>query len=181
MLPDFLTASADRDGADQLPPFPFEAAGVLARYVSQYVDNGRPENEAQTLRDLGAGLMSSPRGDDTFGAFDASERADVLDRLGFAKQFIFSLLSTSMLFEVNVTPDIAYGGCRTHSRSMAECCADERLVGVDLLLIEDVERPITDLDYMASLGLEALWIPHRSASGHSSGHAVLRLPLGPLC
>ena len=32
-LPDFLTANADRDIADKLPAFNFEAAGVLAQNV----------------------------------------------------------------------------------------------------------------------------------------------------
>ncbi len=172
-LPDFLTANADRDVADQLPPFNFEAAGVLAQHVSQYVNDGRPEHEAQKLRDLGDGLISGPKGYDALGAFDASERTDALDRLGFTKQFVFSSLSTSMLFDADVAPDIAYGGCRAHNRSMAEFCVDERLVGVGLLPIDDVERSITDLDYAVSLGLEAIWIPHRLANGHSPGHTDL--------
>ena len=61
-LPDFLTANADRDVADQLPSFNFEAAGVLAQHVSQYVNNGRPEHEAQKLRDLGDGLDQRSQG-----------------------------------------------------------------------------------------------------------------------
>ena len=153
-LPDFLTTNADRDVADKLPPFNFEAAGVLAQHVSTYVDNGRPEQEAQKLRDLGDTLISGPKGYDALGAFDASERTDALDRLGFTKQFVFSSLSTSMLFGENVDPDVAYGGCQAHNRSMAEFCADDRLVGVGLLPIDDVERSIKDLDYAVSLGLK---------------------------
>ena len=172
-LPDFLSANADRDIADKLPAFNFEAAGVLAQHVSNYAGAGRPAQEAQQLRDLGDTLISGPKGYDALGAFDASERTDALDRLGFTKQLVFSSLSTSMLFGDTLDPDIAYGGCRAHNRSMAEFCADNRLVGVGLLPIDDVERSIKDLDYAMSLGLEAMWIPHRLANGHSPGHSDL--------
>ena len=172
-LPDFLTANADRDVADKLPLFNFEAAGVLAKNIERYLGKGRPAEEKNTLRGLGDDLIRGPKGYEALGAFDNSERTEALDCLGFSKQLVFSSLSTTMLFGEGVTPDVAYGGCRAHNRSMAEFCADERLMGVGLLPIDDVDRSIKDLDYAVSLGLEAMWIPHRLANGHSPGHSSL--------
>lgn len=172
-LPDFLTAHADRDVADKLPPFRFEAAGALARSVQTYADTGRPTAEAQHLRDLGDALIHGPKGYAALGAFDGAERGDALDRLGFAKQLVFSSLCTDLLFGEQVPADVAYGGSRAHNRAMATFCADDRLVGVGLLPIDDVERSLAELDYAARLGLGALWIPHRLANGHSPGHTAL--------
>lgn len=172
-LPDFLTAHADRDVAGKLPPFRFEAAGALAQHVQTYADTGRPTAEAQHLRDLGDALIHGPKGYAALGAFDGAERGDALDRLGFAKQLVFSSLCTDLLFGERVPPDVAYGGSRAHNRAMAAFCADDRLVGVGLLPIDDVERSLAELDYAVNLGLGALWIPHRLANGHSPGHTDL--------
>ncbi len=172
-LPDFLTAKADRTIADKIPPLNMEAAGVLAQNLHAYVDHGRSAEEAQKLRDLGDGLISGPKGYDALGAFDATERQDALDRLGFSKQFVFSSLSTQSLFDPNMDPNVAYGGCRAHNRSMAEFCADERLIGVGLLTLDNVDRAIEELDYAVGLGIEAMWIPHRLAGGRSPGHTDL--------
>jgi predicted TIM-barrel fold metal-dependent hydrolase len=172
-LPDFLTAKADRTIADKIPPLNMEAAGVLAQNMNTYVDNGRSAEEAQKLRDLGDGLISGPKGYGALGAFDATERQDALDQLGFSKQFVFSSLSTQSVFDPNMDPAVAYGGCRAHNRGMAEFCADERLVGVGLLSLDNVERAIEELDYAVSLGIEAMWIPHRLAGGRSPGHTDL--------
>ena len=172
-LPDFLTAYADRDVADKLPSFRFEAAGALAQHVQTYADTGRPAAEAQHLRGLGDALIHGPKGYAALGAFDGAERGDALDRLGFAKQLVFSSLCTDLLFGERVPADVAYGGSRAHNRAMAEFCADDRLVGVGLLPIDDVERSLAELDYAVSLGLGALWIPHRLANGRSPGHTDL--------
>ena len=172
-LPDFLTAKADRTIADKIPPLNIEAAGVLAQNISSYLDNGRPAQETQKLRELGDTLISGPKGYDALGAFDATERQEALDRLGFSKQFVFSSLSTQSLFDPKLDPDVAYGGCRAHNRAMAEFCADDRLVGVGLLPLDHVERAIEELDYAVSLGVEAMWIPHRLAGGRSPGHTDL--------
>ena len=172
-LPDFLTAYADRDVADKLPSFRFEAAGALAQHVQTYADTGRPAAEAQHLRGLGDALIHGPKGYAALGAFDGAERGDALDRLGFTKQLVFSSLCTDLLFGERVPADVAYGGSRAHNRAMAEFCADDRLVGVGLLPIDDVERSLTELDYAVSLGLGALWIPHRLANGRSPGHTDL--------
>ena len=172
-LPDFLTAYADRDVADKLPSFRFEAAGALAQHVQTYAATGRPTAEAQHLRDLGDALIHGPKGYAALGAFDGAERGDALDRLGFAKQLVFSSLCTDLLFGERAAADVAYGGSRAHNRAMAAFCADDRLVGVGLLPIDDVERSLAELDYAASLGLGALWIPHRLANGHSPGHTDL--------
>ena len=172
-LPDFLTAYADRDVADKLPSFRFEAAGALAQHVQTYADTGRPAAEAQHLRGLGDALIHGPKGYAALGAFDGAERGDALDRLGFAKQLVFSSLCTDLLFGERVPADAAYGGSRAHNRAMAEFCADDRLVGVGLLPIDDVERSLAELDYAVSLGLGALWIPHRLANGRSPGHTDL--------
>ena len=172
-LPDFLTAHADGDVADKLPPLNFGAAGNLAQHVETYAANGRPVQETQTLRELGDALLRGPKGHDALGSFDSAERAEALDYLGFTRQFVFSSFSMSVLFGDTVAPDVAYGGCRAHNRSMAEFCTDDRLIGVGLLPIDDVERSIRDLDYAVSLGLRAMWIPHRLANGHSPGHIDL--------
>jgi hypothetical protein len=54
---------------------------------------------------------------------------------------------------------------------MAEFCADEpRLLGVGATSLDDVDTAIAELDHILSLGLGAVWIPHRAPGGRSPGH-----------
>ena len=64
------------------------------------------------------------------------------------------------------------------NRRMADfCAADERLLGVGLIPLDDVDAACQELEHLIGLGLKAVWIPHRPM-GRSPGHPDLDHPAG---
>jgi hypothetical protein len=67
------------------------------------------------------------------GAFNAAERAQALDLLGFARQLVFATFSESLAFSLERAIEERYAAARAHNRAMADFCGkDPRLMGVAL-------------------------------------------------
>ena len=171
-LPDFLSAHADPGMADRLPPVSFESGGKLGQRLATYATTRRHDPAAvDELIGLGDRLLTGPKGYDALGAFDTAERSQALDQLGFERQFVFATFSSGVVFDVRLASDVAAGAARAHNRAMAEFCECEpRMVGVGATALDDVDAAITELDHILSLGLGAVWIPHRAPGGRSPGH-----------
>ena len=132
-----------------------------------------PEKVAAMVA-LGDGLIAGPKGYEALGAFSSSERSQALDQLGFERQLVFSSFSPGVVFSDRLDPELVYGGCRAHNRAMAEfCAADERLLGVAAISLDDPDRAVAEFEAVLAEGHGAVWVPHRSAGGRSPGHSDL--------
>jgi predicted TIM-barrel fold metal-dependent hydrolase len=174
-LPDFLTAHADPGMGERLPPVNFDAGGKLSKRLATYGASRRHEPAVvDELVALGDRLLTGPKGYEALGAFDTAERSQALDQLGFQRQFVFASFSTGVVFDPRLAPDVAAAAARAHNRAMAEFCVGEpRMVGVAATALDDVDAALAEVDHVMSLGLGAIWIPHRAPGGRSPGHDEL--------
>lgn len=176
-LPRFLLDYADPDVAAELQPVSYHTSIVTDDEVAVLVDQGghTPEHvEAQIA--MGDQLIAESKEIQALGAFDRDERTTAMDMLGFAKQLVFATHSVKPIFHPSETmsPRLRYGATRAHNRAMGEFCAnDDRLMGVGVVPLHDVDQAITELDFALEAGLEAIWVPHGLVGDRSPGHVDL--------
>ncbi|MBK01414.1 MAG: amidohydrolase family protein [Actinomycetota bacterium] len=174
-LPDFLTAHADPLVRDRIPQIDFDAAARSSDSWREAARTGaHPPQKVAELVALGDDLIAGPKGYLALGAFNKHERGTALDLLGFQQQFVFSTFSAPVAFDPKADLEVRYGAARAHNRAMAEFCSeDSRLIGVALLPLDEPTASLKELEFAISLGLEAMWVPHRPAGGASPGHDSL--------
>ena len=174
-LPDFLTSHADPSVRERLPRINFESGGRSSDAVENAAKTGAHSSETVAeLVALGDDLIAGPKGYLALGAFNKEERRTALDLLGFDQQFVFSTFSAPIAFAPNSDLELRYGAARAHNRAMSDfCSADDRLVGVALLPLDDPQAALEELELAISLELIAVWVPHRPAGGGSPGHDLL--------
>ena len=174
-LPDFLTSHADPSVRERLPRINFESGGRSSDSLEIAAKTGAHSSETVAeLVALGDDLIAGPKGYLALGAFNKEERRTALDLLGFDQQFVFSTFSAPIAFDPNSDLELRYGAARAHNRAMSDfCSADDRLVGVALLPLDDPQAAIEELELAISLELKAVWVPHRPAGGGSPGHDLL--------
>jgi len=171
-LPDFIIDHADEDFRARAPKIPVPTRGTLANLMEEARDRGgHPEGVVAELVALGDNLITGPKGYQALGAFNAAERSQALDQLGFAKQLVFATFSAGTAFRSEASIPDRYAAAHAHNKGMAAFCkADKRLMGVGLVPLDDPDRAMAELDHALSLGLKAIWVPHRPAGGRSPGH-----------
>jgi len=171
-LPDFLVSHAEADAQAGMPRIPAPTVGRLANLMDEAEKSGGlPAAQVAELEALGDGLIAGPKGYMALGAFNRDERTKALDMLGFHKQLVFATFSESWAFSEQRSLEERYAAAHAHNRAMAGFCAkDPRLHGVALLPLDDVPMAITELEHAHSLGLRAIWVPHRPCGGRSPGH-----------
>ena len=171
-LPDFLAEYADPDMRERLARLRVPRVGRLATLVEEAERNRKhSENDVAEMLALGDKLISGPKGYMALGAFNADERAQALDLLGFARQLVFATFSESFAFSLERPIEERYAAARAHNRAMAEFCGkDPRLMGVALLPLDDPHASRAELEHILRLGLTATWVPHRPCGGRSPGH-----------
>ena len=114
-------------------------------------------------------MRKGPKWHAALGAVDPSERATALDLLGFEHQVVYSSLCAP-LFDI-ADPDLRYAAYRAHNRAVAGfCAADERLLGVGICDLDDLDRALPELDAALDLGLREIWLPARAPGGRAPGH-----------
>ena len=114
-------------------------------------------------------MRKGPKWHAALGAVDPSERSTALDLLGFEHQVVYSSLCAP-LFDI-ADPDLRYAAYRAHNRAVAGfCAADERLLGVGICDLDDLDRALPELDAALDLGLREIWLPARAPGGRSPGH-----------
>ncbi len=162
--PAFLTDHADPGMRDRLPPL----GGGLTGLDLDVAPHTEAERDA--LVELGDSLIKrGPKWHAALGAFDPSERSQALDLLGFERQVVYSSVC-SPLFAVT-DPEIRYAAYRAHNRAMAAFCGgDDRLLGVALCDLDDIDRAVVELDVALDLGLREVFLPARAPGGRSPGH-----------
>lgn len=154
LLPD-LTAALDKGGA---------GAGKAIQLGEARI------NDAAKTAELEENVISSAKGWLALGAMDSAERSRALDLLGFESQLVFSTFSVG-LFAFSDNLDLVYGGASAHNRMMADFCgADDRLIGVGFLPLNDPEQSLASVREALDLGCGALWVAHATSSGRSPAH-----------
>jgi predicted TIM-barrel fold metal-dependent hydrolase len=174
-LPDFLKRYADPDARDRVPTISVPTVGALAVLDAESAAAGRHSPATVTkLVELGDALLTGPKGHAALGAFNAHERSQALDLLGFQRQLVFASFSAGPAFDLKRPVLDRYAAAHAHNRGMAAFCSDDvRLHGVGLLPIDEPELALEELGHIEALGLKAAWIPHRLAGGRSPGHTAL--------
>ncbi|CAN5213324.1 hypothetical protein BH11PSE2_BH11PSE2_21830 [soil metagenome] len=170
-LPDFLIEHADPAIRDRIPRIKVDAPRLREGLVhAEQFKAHSPELVAELVA-MGDEIISGPKGYMALGAFNAAERTQALNQLGFDQQLVFATFSAGVAFRGDKPLNESYGAARAHNRAMAAfCAADKRLLGVGLLPLEDTAMALDELENLISLGLKAAWVPHRPCGGRSPGH-----------
>lgn len=176
-LPRFLLDHADPDIAAELKPVSYHTSIVTDEEVATLVAQGghTPQHVAAQVA-MGDELIARSKEIQALGAFDREERTTAMDMLGFAKQLVFATHSVKPVFAPgdSMDPRLRYGATRAHNRAMAEFCADDdRLMGVGVVPLHEVDEAITELEFALEAGLEAIWVPHGLVADRSPGHVDL--------
>jgi predicted TIM-barrel fold metal-dependent hydrolase len=174
-LPDFLTSYADPDIRDEIPEVSYSASIVTDEEVAEIMGQGGHHSSEHVAAqiELGDKLIESSKEIQALGAFTAADRTTAMDLLGFKKQLIFATHSVAFPFHPSSKKplNLRYGASRAHNRHMAEFCrADDRLMGVGIVPLDDPEHAIRELDWALAQGLESIWVPHRAPLDRSPGH-----------
>lgn len=162
--PGFLADHADPGWRELMPPI---GGGRSALTLT----NGeRAAGERDALIALGDELLRrGPKWHAALGGVDPAERSTALDLLGFEHQVVFSSLCAP-LFALD-DPGLRYAAYRAHNRAVAGfCAADERLLGVAMCDLDDVDRALVELEVALGLGLRQVWLPARAPGGRAPGH-----------
>ena len=175
-LPDFLMRHAPSELHDQLPPISSMGDFDFTAHADMR------EHSAETIRELtllGDNLTRGPKWHDALGAFNGAERTTALELLGFRRQVVFSSFCSRLIFETQPL-SIRYAAARAHNLSMAEFCdADDRLIGVAIVPLDDPTAAMAEITHAHELGLGAAWIAADAPGGRSPGH-VLQEPIWEL-
>lgn len=177
-LPDFLRDYADPKLRDEISQVSYSASLVTDEEVEVILSQGGKHSPShiQAQIDMGDELIAKSKEIQALGAFDSVDRSKALDMLGFKKQLVFATHSVVQPFHPSSkTPvELRYGATRAHNRHMSEfCSADDRLMGVAVVPLDDPQSAISELEFALDAGLEAVWIPHRAPLDRSPGHVEL--------
>ena len=177
-LPDFLKAYADPDIRDDIPEVSYSASLVSNEEVDVIMSQGgvHSAEHVQSMIDLGDKLIESSKEIQALGAFNKQDRTTAMDMLGFRKQLVFATHSVAFPFHPSTKKplNLRYGATRAHNRHMIDFCqADDRLMGVGIVPLDDAELAYSELEFAIESGLEAIWVPHRAPHGKSPGHVDL--------
>ena len=177
-LPDFLKAYADPALREAIPEVSYAASIVTDEEVAVIMGQGgrhSAEHVAAQI-ELGDKLIEKSKEIQALGAFNREDRTKALDMLGFKKQLVFATHSVAMPFSASSKLELGlrYGAARAHNRHMADfCAADDRLIGVAVVPLDDPALAMAELDFALERKLGAAWIPHRPCGDRSPGHVDL--------
>jgi uncharacterized protein len=174
-LPDFLKKYADPALRDEIPEVSYSASIVTDEEVAVIMGQGGRHSQEHVTAQIAMGdqLIATSKEIQALGAFNSGDRSVAMDLLGFRRQLVFATHSVAMPFSPSsrLEPRLRYGAARAHNRHMADFChADDRLMGVAVVPLDDPEMAMAELDHVLGLGLSAVWVPHRPCGDRSPGH-----------
>lgn len=165
---DWLSAYADPAVRAKLPALGLDAAGAMA--AKAIAEAAARRADAAATAALAQNVIAGPKGWAAYGATDPAERRAALDRLGFARQLVFSTFAGTQYLHTEDL-DLKYGGARAHNRAIADFCnGDERLIAVGSLPLDEPARATAELDAAIADGCGAFWIAAAPCGGRSPGH-----------
>ena len=181
-----MTYSGDRRCADADSHL-MESPEWLASFADPLVRARIPSFSAEITAAVSAGLAKRPdrsvdqltpedllhaKGWAAIGALDPTERAQVLDLLGFEQQLVFPTFALSQVASSR-DDDVLYGGIDALNRGMSEACgADDRLLAVGMVSLRDPERALASLDRALELGCSAILVPTAADGDRSPAHVA---------
>ena len=177
-LPDFLKKYADPALREDIPEVSYSASIVTDEEVAVIMGQGGRHSDDHIAAQIALGdrLIEASKEIQALGAFNSADRSKAMDLLGFRKQLVFATHSVAMPFSPSskIDPRLRYGAARAHNRHMADFChADNRLMGVAIIPLDDPDLALAELDQVLTNGLEAVWVPHRPSGDRSPGHVDL--------
>lgn len=177
-LPDFLKKYADPALREEIPEVSYSASIVTDEEVAVIMAQGGRHSDDHVAAQIALGdrLIEASKEIQALGAFNSGDRSKAMDMLGFRKQLVFATHSVAMPFSPSsrLDPRLRYGAARAHNRHMDDFCrADDRLMGVAVIPLDDPALAMAELDQVMASGLEAVWIPHRPCGDRSPGHVDL--------
>lgn len=166
----WLRDHADASVREKLPDLA-KRLGAAGAGADQAIRAGEQRiGDTQRIAELEKDVIASAKGWMALGAMDPTERTRALDLLGFSSQLVFSTFSLG-LFAFSDDTDLVYGGATAHNRMVGEfCAADDRLVGVGFLPLNDPDRSVKAVEEALDLGCGALWVAHAATAGRSPAH-----------
>jgi predicted TIM-barrel fold metal-dependent hydrolase len=167
----WLEKYADDDVREALFTMPVEKlGGQLAEWVKLAEAGAHPP---ERVAELEQNVLGGAKGYEALGAFNAAERARVLDLTGISMQLVFSTFA-SLQFAGIRDPGLLYRGAAAHNRAMAEWCSvDRRLLGVAAVPLRYPELAPHAAAEAIELGCAAIGVPARPAGDRSPGHPDL--------
>jgi predicted TIM-barrel fold metal-dependent hydrolase len=167
---DWLPGYADPDVRERLGRLGLEKAGKDAASLLASLPGLW---ERQRGEQVSADVISGPKGWRAPGALDPGVRSRVLDALGIDAQLVFPTFALGQ-FARSPDPDVLYGGTRALNRAMAGfCAADERLLPVGYLPLNEPARAVKELDAALEAGVAAVWVPSEAPGSFSPAHVDL--------
>lgn len=164
---DWLVSHADPEVRDRLKPLSLGGAGRMAEEAVAAAEARRGDRQAASEA---AGNLMKAKGWSALGAFDAAERSEALDLLGFDAQLVFSTFAATQ-FVADDDLDVVYGGTRAHNRAMADFCStDKRLLGVAFVPLHDPEHAADEVEAAIELDCAAVLVPSHPPKGKSPTH-----------
>ena len=167
----------------ELQPVSYHTSIVTDDEVATLVAQGghTPEHVHAQIA-MGDQLIARSKEIQALGAFDRDDRSTAMDMLGFAKQLVFATHSVKPVFHpsddnrargsATARPGPTTGPC-------GEFCADDdRLMGVGVVPLHDIEAAIVELDWALDAGLAAIWVPHGLVGARSPATST-STPSGP--
>jgi uncharacterized protein len=166
----WLGTYADPDVRDQLAPLSFDAAGSQAADMMARLPDIW---ESHRHQDIGADVISGPKGWMAPGALDTDVRSRVLDALHIDVQLVFPTFAVDQ-FARSKNHDVLYGGARALNRAMVSFCApDPRLKAVGFLPLADPALALVALEEALADGVAAIWVPSDAPGDFSPTHVDL--------
>jgi predicted TIM-barrel fold metal-dependent hydrolase len=167
---DWLGSYADSETREELSPLSFDAAGSKSATLMQSLPKVW---ESHRHEEIGADVISGPKGWLAPGALDTSVRSRVLDALRIDVQLVFPTFSVDQ-FAHTKNLDVLYGGTRALNRAMVAFCApDPRLKAVGFLPLNDPRRAVVALEEALEEGVSAVWVPSDAPGDFSPTHLDL--------
>jgi predicted TIM-barrel fold metal-dependent hydrolase len=167
---DWLGEYADPDVRDRLLPLSFDAAGSQAAQLMLKLPGLWEQHRHQ---EIGADVLTGPKGWMAPGALDTQVRSRVLDALAISAQLVFPTFSVDQ-FAFSKDLDVRYGGAQALNRAMVAFCApDPRLKAVGFLPLADPERAVVALEEALAGGVAAIWVPSDAPGDFSPAHVDL--------
>jgi predicted TIM-barrel fold metal-dependent hydrolase len=129
--------------------------------------------EQHRHQEIGADVLTGPKGWMAPGALDTQVRSRVLDALAISAQLVFPTFSVDQ-FAFSKDLDVRYGGAQALNRAMVAFCApDPRLKAVGFLPLADPERAVVALEEALTGGVAAIWVPSDAPGDFSPAHIDL--------
>ena len=167
---DWLGEYADPDVRDRLLPLSFDAAGYQEAQLMLKLPGLWEQHRHQ---EIGADVLTGPKGWMAPGALDTQVRSRVLDALAISAQLVFPTFSVDQ-FAFSKDLDVRYGGAQALNRAMVAFCApDPRLKAVGFLPLADPERAVVALEEALTGGVAAIWVPSDAPGDFSPAHIDL--------